>query len=211
MFNIPKAGTIAGSFVTEGKITRKAQLRLVRDSVVIYTGKVGSLRRFKDDASEVAQGYECGLSIEGYGDLREGDVIEAFEIEIGGADAREPERRRQARLATDGRRDRRDRARHAVPGREPLAEGEADGAAADEGSACATSSTCRSPRCRRTTAGSGRCWAWRWSGNDRAFAESALDEVLRFIRGHVQVSNEEKELQSFGDELAGPDFKHWEE
>jgi translation initiation factor IF-2 len=81
VFNIPKAGTIAGSFITEGKITRKAQLRLVRDSVVIYTGKVGSLRRFKDDASEVAQGYECGLSIEGYGDVRVGDVIEAFEVE----------------------------------------------------------------------------------------------------------------------------------
>jgi len=81
VFNIPKAGTIAGSFITEGKITRKAQLRLVRDSVVIYTGKVGSLRRFKDDVSEVAQGYECGLSIEGYSDLREHDIIEAFEIE----------------------------------------------------------------------------------------------------------------------------------
>ena len=81
VFTIPKAGTIAGSFVTEGKITRKAMLRLVRDSVVIYTGKVGSLRRFKDDASEVAQGYECGLSIEGYADVRVGDIIEAFEIE----------------------------------------------------------------------------------------------------------------------------------
>jgi len=81
VFTIPKAGTIAGSFVTDGKVTRKAQLRLVRDSVVIYTGKVGSLRRFKDDVSEVAQGYECGLSIEGYGDVRVGDVIEAFEIE----------------------------------------------------------------------------------------------------------------------------------
>jgi len=81
VFTIPKAGTIAGSFITEGKITRKAQLRLVRDSVVLYTGKVGSLRRFKDDVSEVAQGYECGLSIEGYGDLKEGDVIEAFEME----------------------------------------------------------------------------------------------------------------------------------
>jgi translation initiation factor IF-2 len=81
VFSIPKAGTIGGCFVTEGKITRKALLRLVRDSVVIYTGKVGSLRRFKDDASEVAQGYECGLSIDGYGDLRVGDVIEAFEIE----------------------------------------------------------------------------------------------------------------------------------
>jgi translation initiation factor IF-2 len=81
VFTIPKAGTIAGSFITEGKITRKAQLRLVRDSVVLYTGKVGSLRRFKDDVSEVAQGYECGLSIEGYGDVREKDIIEAFEIE----------------------------------------------------------------------------------------------------------------------------------
>jgi translation initiation factor IF-2 len=81
IFNIPKAGTIAGSFITDGKITRKAQLRLVRDSVVLYTGKVGSLRRFKDDVSEVAQGYECGLSIEGYGDLKEGDIIEAFEVE----------------------------------------------------------------------------------------------------------------------------------
>jgi translation initiation factor IF-2 len=81
VFTIPKAGTIGGCFVTEGKITRKALLRLVRDSVVLYTGKVGSLRRFKDDASEVAQGYECGLSIEGYNDLRAGDVIEAFEME----------------------------------------------------------------------------------------------------------------------------------
>jgi translation initiation factor IF-2 len=81
VFSIPKAGTIAGCLVSEGRITRKAQLRLVRDSVVIYTGKVGSLRRFKEDVSEVAQGYECGLSIEGYGDLKEGDVIEAFEIE----------------------------------------------------------------------------------------------------------------------------------
>ncbi|HVR03789.1 MAG TPA: translation initiation factor IF-2 [Polyangia bacterium] len=81
VFNIPKAGTIAGAFVIEGKITRKAQVRLVRDSVVIYTGKVGSLRRFKDDASEVAQGYECGVGIEGYNDIREGDIIESFEME----------------------------------------------------------------------------------------------------------------------------------
>jgi translation initiation factor IF-2 len=81
VFTIPKAGTIAGSFVTDGKVTRKAQVRLIRDSVVVFTGKMGSLRRFKDDASEVAQGYECGIGIEGYGDVKEGDVIEAFEIE----------------------------------------------------------------------------------------------------------------------------------
>jgi len=81
VFTIPKAGTIAGSFVTDGKVTRKAQVRLIRDSVVVFTGKIGSLRRFKDDASEVTQGYECGISIDGYGDVKEGDVIEAFEIE----------------------------------------------------------------------------------------------------------------------------------
>ncbi len=81
IFNIPKAGTIAGSFVTEGKVARKSQVRLVRDSVVVFTGRIGSLRRMKDDASEVTAGYECGLTIEGYNDLREGDTIEVFEIE----------------------------------------------------------------------------------------------------------------------------------
>jgi translation initiation factor IF-2 len=81
LFTLPKAGNIAGSFVLEGKITRKAQVRLVRDSVVIYTGRLGSLRRFKDDVSEVEKGYECGLTIEGYNDVREKDVIEAFEVE----------------------------------------------------------------------------------------------------------------------------------
>jgi translation initiation factor IF-2 len=81
VFNISKAGMIAGSFVIEGKISRKAQIRLVRDSVVVFTGKLGSLKRFKEDASEVAQGYECGLSIEGYQDIKAGDILEAFEVE----------------------------------------------------------------------------------------------------------------------------------
>jgi len=81
VFHIAKAGSVAGSFVTEGKVTRKAQVRLVRDSVVVYTGRVSSLRRFKEDASEVTHGYECGITIEGFGDVKEGDVVEAFEIE----------------------------------------------------------------------------------------------------------------------------------
>jgi translation initiation factor IF-2 len=81
VFHIAKAGTVAGTFVTEGKITRKAQVRLVRDSVVVFTGKISTLRRFKEDASEVSHGYECGITIEGYNDLKEGDSIEAFEIE----------------------------------------------------------------------------------------------------------------------------------
>ncbi len=79
--NVPKIGTVAGSAVIDGKITRQSHLRLVRDSVVIYTGRISSLRRFKDDVREVAQGYECGISIDGYQDVRIGDVIEAYVLE----------------------------------------------------------------------------------------------------------------------------------
>jgi translation initiation factor IF-2 len=80
-FNVPKIGVIGGSAVTDGKITRNSLVRLIRDDIVIYSGKVGSLRRFKDDVREVANGYECGIGIEGYQDLREGDVIEAYVLE----------------------------------------------------------------------------------------------------------------------------------
>ncbi len=80
-FSVPKIGTIAGSLITDGKITRSSHLRLIRDDIVIYSGKISSLRRFKDDVKEVAQGYECGIGIDGYQDLREGDVIEAFLLE----------------------------------------------------------------------------------------------------------------------------------
>jgi translation initiation factor IF-2 len=80
-FTIPKIGTIAGSFVTDGNIKRNALVRLVRDSVQIYQGKLASLRRFKDDVREVVQGYECGIGIENYNDIKVGDVIEAYEIE----------------------------------------------------------------------------------------------------------------------------------
>jgi translation initiation factor IF-2 len=78
---VPKIGTVAGSSVIDGKITRNSFLRLIRDDVVIYDGKLKSLRRFKDDVKEVATGYECGISIEGYNDIKEGDVIEAYIIE----------------------------------------------------------------------------------------------------------------------------------
>lgn len=79
--SVPKIGTIAGSAVLDGKITRQSKLRLIRDSVVIYNGKISSLRRFKDDVREVAQGYECGIGIDGYADIRVGDVIEAYELQ----------------------------------------------------------------------------------------------------------------------------------
>lgn len=78
-FNIQGVGTIAGCYVTEGKITRGSQVRLLRDQVVVHEGKLASLKRFKDDAREVAAGYECGLGLEGFQDIKQGDVLEAFE------------------------------------------------------------------------------------------------------------------------------------
>ncbi|MEN8135030.1 MAG: translation initiation factor IF-2 [Thermodesulfobacteriota bacterium] len=77
-FSHPKAGTIAGSYVTDGKIDRKAEVRVVRDSVVVFTGKISSLRRFKDDVKDVQTGFECGISVENFNDIKVGDVIEAF-------------------------------------------------------------------------------------------------------------------------------------
>jgi translation initiation factor IF-2 len=83
VFKVPKFGTIAGCMVTEGRITRSgdAQARLLRDSVVVYEGKIGSLRRFKDDVSEVKAGFECGIGFEKFNDLKLGDVIEVFAME----------------------------------------------------------------------------------------------------------------------------------
>ncbi|MCM2263797.1 MAG: translation initiation factor IF-2 [Desulfuromonadales bacterium] len=79
-FNITKVGTIAGCHVLDGKILRNAKARLLRDSVVVWQGKLSSLRRFKDDVKEVASGYECGIGLENYSDLKPGDIIEAYEL-----------------------------------------------------------------------------------------------------------------------------------
>ncbi len=81
-FSVPKAGTIAGCFVIDGKLVRNAQVRLLRDSRIIFDGKLNSLKRFKDDAKEVAQGYECGMGIDGYNDIKIGDLIEAYQIDM---------------------------------------------------------------------------------------------------------------------------------
>jgi translation initiation factor IF-2 len=80
-FRVPKLGLIAGSYVTGGTIRRNARARLVRDGVVVYDGRVTSLRRFKDDVSEVRDGYECGIGLENFQDIKDGDVIEAYEVE----------------------------------------------------------------------------------------------------------------------------------
>ena len=79
-FKVPNVGIIAGAYVQEGKVLRNAEVRLVRDGIVIHEGKISSLRRFKDDAKEVNQGYECGIGIENYNDLKEGDIIECFHM-----------------------------------------------------------------------------------------------------------------------------------
>jgi translation initiation factor IF-2 len=77
-FRITKVGTVAGCYIQDGKITREAQIRLLRDNVVVHEGKVRSLRRFKDDVTEVKSGMECGISLENYNDVKIGDVIEAY-------------------------------------------------------------------------------------------------------------------------------------
>ena len=77
-FKVSKVGTIAGSYVTEGKITRDSSVRIIRDGVVLFEGELDTLKRFKDDAKEVAQGYECGITIEKFNDIKEGDIIEAY-------------------------------------------------------------------------------------------------------------------------------------
>jgi translation initiation factor IF-2 len=79
IFKITGVGTIAGCYVLDGKMTRQTKLNLVRDGIVVYTGELGSLKRFKDDVKEVNAGYECGLSVKNYNDLRVGDIIEGFE------------------------------------------------------------------------------------------------------------------------------------
>ncbi|AWC33379.1 translation initiation factor IF-2 [Bacillus cytotoxicus] len=80
-FKVTKVGTIAGCYVTDGKITRDSGVRIIRDGVVIYEGQLDTLKRFKDDVKEVAQNYECGITIEKYNDIKEGDIIEAFIME----------------------------------------------------------------------------------------------------------------------------------
>ncbi|MBP5167273.1 MAG: translation initiation factor IF-2, partial [Oscillospiraceae bacterium] len=80
-YHASKVGTIAGCYVTDGVIQRSAGVRVIRDGIVVHEGQLASLRRFKDDVKEVATGYECGISIEKFNDIKEGDVFEAFVME----------------------------------------------------------------------------------------------------------------------------------
>ena len=79
-FKISKVGTIAGCMVRDGKLTRSAKVRVIRDGIVVYTGTLGSLKRLKDDVKEVSAGFDCGLSVDGFNDIKIGDMIEAYQI-----------------------------------------------------------------------------------------------------------------------------------
>jgi translation initiation factor IF-2 len=79
VFKISKVGTIAGCMVLDGKINRNSSVRIIRDGVVVYTGELASLKRFKEDVKEVATGYECGLNIQNFNDIKVGDIVEAYE------------------------------------------------------------------------------------------------------------------------------------
>jgi translation initiation factor IF-2 len=81
VFTITGMGQVAGCFVTDGKVVRGAKARLLRDNVVVHDGRLGTLRRFKEDVREVASGYECGLTLENYQDVKVGDVVEAYDVE----------------------------------------------------------------------------------------------------------------------------------
>jgi len=81
VFKVSKTGTVAGCMVTKGKFLRTARAKLIRDDTSIYEGKINSLKRFKDDVREVQEGFECGIALEGFGDIKVDDIIEAYQIE----------------------------------------------------------------------------------------------------------------------------------
>ena len=80
IFRVPNAGVIAGCYVTSGEISRNNRVRVVRDGTVVYEGNIASLRRFKDDVRSVRAGFECGIGVENFNDIKEGDVLEFFEV-----------------------------------------------------------------------------------------------------------------------------------
>jgi translation initiation factor IF-2 len=79
-FRASRVGTIAGCMVTQGTVTRGAQVRIVRDGTIVHDGRIGTLKRFQDDVREVAQGFECGITIDGYNDIKEGDILEVYAV-----------------------------------------------------------------------------------------------------------------------------------
>jgi translation initiation factor IF-2 len=81
LFRVPKIGTIAGCYVLDGEVKRNAKVRVIRDQVPVYDGTISSLKRFKEDAAAVKQGFECGIGIDGFDDIKVGDILETYEIQ----------------------------------------------------------------------------------------------------------------------------------
>ena len=136
LFRVSRLGTIAGSYVTSGVVRRNASVRVVRDGTVIYETRISQLKRFKDDAREVAEGFECGILLEGFNDVKEGDVLEVYETrEVERTDLETPASAALPVLVGRGLR-RHPLGRAALP-RERLAQGKAQGAALGEGAAAA--------------------------------------------------------------------------
>jgi translation initiation factor IF-2 len=81
VFKVPKVGNVAGCYIVDGKVSRNCKVRVLRDGVILFEGNLASLKRFKDDAREVVEGFECGIGIEDFNDVKEGDIIEAYIIE----------------------------------------------------------------------------------------------------------------------------------
>jgi translation initiation factor IF-2 len=81
VFHVPKVGAVAGCYVTDGRVERNASIRLLRDDVVVFDGRIASLKRFKEDAKEVQSGYECGIGLQNFQDIKPGDVFEVYQVE----------------------------------------------------------------------------------------------------------------------------------
>ena len=135
LFRVSRLGTIAGSYVTTGVVRRNAKVRVVRDGTVIYDTTIAQLKRFKDDVREVEEGFECGILLDGFNDVKEGDVLEVYEVrQVERTDLRAPTPRHRLRQRP-GRRLRRDPLRRAPLPRGGLAEGQAEVRQVGEGAA----------------------------------------------------------------------------
>jgi translation initiation factor IF-2 len=171
LFRASRLGVIAGCMVTRGVIRRNSQIRVVREGAVVYETTIASLKRFKDDVREVQEGFECGILLENFNDVKEGDILEAYEtrqiertdLEVTGGNGRPAARRARRRELSRGRRLRRHPLRRASLPREPLPEGKAEGAPVREGAAAAALRRSRWPKSTTTTSGSAPGSRWRAS------------------------------------------------
>ena len=197
LFRVSRLGTIAGCMVTSGVVRRNAQVRVVRDGTVIYETTIAQLKRFKDDAREVQEGFECGILLDGFNDVKEGDVLEVYEtrevertdlsappppsVAAAGGLATEPGRTRDG--SGHGHRLRRHPLGRAALPREPLAEGEAAASSSRRRRSSRTASAPRSPRSTTTTLWQRARLTLACVAREHREAERLLDEAERYLVG----------------------------